>query len=213
MQADVEHAGREQAGIVDAHGVHPAIAELDVAVPIGLELFGGAQRISGDAPADILVADLLRHQRAAAALHALRRRELTQDVVLHEGQNVLHVLVLVVMGVDVDDDHVVEFALMGLLTGVGKESCGVQLVNRHAAAAIGRKFHRVSPETSLPTLQICCCDPADQRPVQLCHMPSSKTARLAAFSKPLAATMTSVEVTWLRAASGGKLPLASTCAE
>jgi hypothetical protein len=50
------------------------------------------------------------------------------------------------MGIDVDDDHVVEFTLMGLLTGVGKESRGVQLVNRHAAAAIGRKFHGVSPE-------------------------------------------------------------------
>jgi len=50
------------------------------------------------------------------------------------------------MGVDVDDDHVVEFTLMGLLTGVGEESRGVQLVNRHTAAAIGRKFHGVSPE-------------------------------------------------------------------
>ena len=34
---------------------------LRLAVPIGLELFGCAQRISGDAPADILVTDLLRH--------------------------------------------------------------------------------------------------------------------------------------------------------
>src|SRR5262249_18164071 len=67
--------------------------------------------------------------------------------------------------------------------------------------------------TSLPTLQIWSCAPAGQRPVQLCHMPSSKTARLAAFSKPLSVIITSVEVTWLRAASGGKLPPASTCAE
>jgi hypothetical protein len=31
MHADIEHAGREQAGIVDAHRVHPAMAELHVA--------------------------------------------------------------------------------------------------------------------------------------------------------------------------------------
>ena len=31
MQADIEHAGREQAGIIDAHRVHPAMAELHVA--------------------------------------------------------------------------------------------------------------------------------------------------------------------------------------
>jgi len=50
------------------------------------------------------------------------------------------------MRIDVDDDHIVQFALMGLLTGVGEESRCVQLVNRHAAAAIRHKFHAVSPE-------------------------------------------------------------------
>src|SRR5579871_3615853 len=50
-------------------------------------------------------------------------------------------------------------------------------------------------------------------PVQLCHMPSSKSARLADFNRPLAVTITSVDVTKLRAASGGKLPPASTRAE
>jgi hypothetical protein len=33
---------------------------------------------------------------------------------------------------------------------------------------------------------------ATYRPVQLCHMPSSNTARSAAFNNPLAVTMTSV---------------------
>jgi hypothetical protein len=38
MQPDAEHAGGEQAGIIDAHGVHPAVAERNVAVPAGLGL-------------------------------------------------------------------------------------------------------------------------------------------------------------------------------
>src|SRR5215467_2810728 len=123
------------------------------------------------------------------------------------------VLVFVVMSVDIDDDHIVEFALMSLLTGVGEESRGVQLIDRHAAAAIRRQFHGISPERVSRLFNLVLAFRTGQRPVQLCHMPSSKTARLAAFSKPLAVIITSVEVTGLRAASGGKFPLASTCAE
>src|SRR5262249_13296569 len=41
-----------------------------------------------------------------------------------------------------------------------------------------------------------------QRPVQLCHMPSSNTARFAALSRPLAVIMTSVAVAPPRCASG-----------
>ena len=47
-------------------------------------------------------------------------RELAQDVVLHEGQNSSIVLVLVVMGIDIDDQHVVEIALMRLLARMRK---------------------------------------------------------------------------------------------
>ena len=39
MQADVEHAGGEQAGIIDAHRVHPALAELRVALAALLSVF------------------------------------------------------------------------------------------------------------------------------------------------------------------------------
>ena len=72
MQADVEHAGREQAGIVDAHRVHPAIAELDVAQRRRRRrsFSDDAQRIAGDAAAHVLVADLARHDAAAAAFGA-----------------------------------------------------------------------------------------------------------------------------------------------
>jgi len=40
MQPDGEHQGREQAGIVDAQRVHPAMAELDVAQLARGGLFG-----------------------------------------------------------------------------------------------------------------------------------------------------------------------------
>jgi hypothetical protein len=50
------------------------------------------------------------------------------------------------MGIHIDDQHVVELAPVGLLTGVGKQSRGVQFVNGDATAAIGDKFHWRSPE-------------------------------------------------------------------
>jgi hypothetical protein len=49
------------------------------------------------------------------------------------------------MGVHIDDDHVVEFAPVSLLAGVGQQPRGVQFVNGDAAAAIGVKFHDVLP--------------------------------------------------------------------
>ena len=42
MQPDIEHAGGEQAGIIDAHGLHPALAELHVADLAVLGLFTSA---------------------------------------------------------------------------------------------------------------------------------------------------------------------------
>jgi hypothetical protein len=110
------------------------------------------------------------------------------------------------MRVDVRDQHVVEFALMRLLAGMGQKPGGVELLHRDAPAAIGHEFHGVLSKSRVSRT-------GDQRPVQLCHIPSSKTARLAAFSNPLAVTMTSVEVTRLRLASGAKLPPASIWAE
>ena len=53
-------------------------------------------------------------------------------------------LVLVVMRVDVDDQHVVELALHRLLAGVGQQPGGVQLLDRYASAAISNEIHGVS---------------------------------------------------------------------
>ena len=72
-----------------------------------------------------------------------RHRELLEDVVLHERQDVVEVLVLVVMRVDVDDQHVVELALHRLLAGVSQQPAGVQFIDRDASAAISNKVHGV----------------------------------------------------------------------
>ncbi len=50
-------------------------------------------------------------------------------------------LVLVVMRVDVDDQHVVELALHRLLPCMGEQSCGVEFVDGDAAAAVSDEVH------------------------------------------------------------------------
>ena len=52
-------------------------------------------------------------------------------------------LVLVVVRVDVDDQHVVELALHRLLAGVSQQPAGVQLLDCYAPAAICNKVHGV----------------------------------------------------------------------
>ena len=120
MQAEEQHRRREQAGIVDAHGVHPFQRHADVAVMRCAELVVPAdvvpaQLVAGDAPADVLVADLAaEHGGAAAALRRFDR--LAAD---HRTFDVFeHVLVgfaLVVMRVDVDDQEILIVALARLL--------------------------------------------------------------------------------------------------
>src|SRR5262249_24599443 len=131
--------------VIDAHRVHPAVAELHVAQnAAGLGLLGGAHRIARHAAAHVLVADL-RGRDAGAVLRPARDDELLEDLVLHVGQELAVVPVLVMVGVDVDDHHVVEFALHRLLAGVAQELRRVELVNRYAPAAIYNEVHVVSP--------------------------------------------------------------------
>src|SRR5215469_13194185 len=95
------------------------------------------------------------------------------------------------MRVHIDDEDVVEIALHRLLAGMRQEARGVELVDRYASAAFCEQVH------GFVSCQILLL----QRPVQLCHMPSSNTARLAARKRPLAVIMTSVGVTLVRCAS------------
>jgi hypothetical protein len=46
-----------------------------------------------------------------------------------------------VMRVDVDDQNVVELALVRLLAGVGEKPGGVELIDRYAPATIRNEVH------------------------------------------------------------------------
>jgi hypothetical protein len=47
--------------------------------------------------------------------------------------------------IDVDDEHVIELALLRLLAGVGEQPGGIELFDRHAATAVGDEVHGASP--------------------------------------------------------------------
>jgi hypothetical protein len=81
-----------------------------------------------------------------AALGAARDRELAQNVVLHERKEFVQAFVLVMVRIDVDDQDVIELALLRLLAGVGKEPRGVELFDRDASAAVGDEVHGASPD-------------------------------------------------------------------
>jgi len=102
----------------------------------------------------------------------------------------------------------VELALHRLLAGVRQQTAGVEFLNCYAPAAICNKVHDVfSCSPILFRLKRCA-----QRPVQLCHIPSSNTARLAARNSPLAVTMTPVGLTICPSAIGVYLAPFSTWA-
>ena len=85
-------------------------------------------RVAGDAAAHVLKAGLARHD-GVPALGAARQCQLPEDVILHEGQDLAEGLVLVVVRIDVDDEDVVEVALLRLLRGMGEQAGRVQLVD------------------------------------------------------------------------------------
>src|SRR5262249_16884921 len=95
------------------------------------------------------------------------------------------------------------------LAGVGEQAAGVQLLDWDASTAVSNQVHDVSPgipKSFLGTERA-------QRPVQLCHIPSSNTARLAARNKPLAVNMTPVGLTTCPSGIGVNFAPFSTCAE
>src|SRR5262249_46596791 len=140
MHADRKQHGREQARIVDAHRVHPAMAELDGADLSGPSLLRRTHGIAGDATAHVLEADLTWHQ-GLPPLGAAREDELPEHLVLDQRQKVVVALVLVMMPVHVDNQKVVEIALHGLLAGVREQPAGIELFERDGAAAIGKEVH------------------------------------------------------------------------
>jgi hypothetical protein len=71
----------------------------------------------------------------------------------------------------------------------------VQFIDRYAPATIRNEIHDFSPQSLYRRAP-------PYRPVQLCHIPSSNTARLAARNIPLAVTMTPVGLTICPSAMG-----------
>ena len=108
------------------------MAELDVALRAGdaVGLLRTAHRIARDAATHVLIADLRRRDARTVALAAGREAQLAQHVVFHEWQEFVVALVLVMVSVDVDDDHVVEIALMSLLARMRQQPAGIEFFDR-----------------------------------------------------------------------------------
>ena len=142
MQAELQHRRGEQHGDIDAHGVHPAPRQRDVAMHAGFRLLDAAQRIADRAAAHVLIADAARHHADALGVAGVRHLgELLHHRVGHVFQDLVERLELVVMRVDVDDRELIVFALLRLARGVRQRLAGVELVDLHAAVFAERKFH------------------------------------------------------------------------
>jgi hypothetical protein len=81
---------------------------------------------------------------AATALAAAGNGELAQNVVLHERKKLVDALVLVMVRIDIDDQDIIELALLRLFPGMSEQAAGIQLFDGNAAAAIGNQVHGVS---------------------------------------------------------------------
>ncbi len=137
---EIEHGGREHAGDVDAHGVHEAPHQRDVAVRGRRHLLDAAAGIAGDAAADLLVGAVGR--RDAAARHALVLGLVAQHRIVHVLQDLVERLGLIVVAVDVDDAEVLVTALHRLLRGMREQRRGVELGGGEVAEIAGVNVHR-----------------------------------------------------------------------
>src|ERR1700756_264623 len=136
MHADREHAGREQAGIIDTHRVHPSLCELHIAGTALLGLLGGPQWVAGHAATGVLVSERDRIDDTAPELRGLRLRQLTQGVVLHEWNDLLETLRFVVVRIDIDDEYVLELAFHGLLAGMRQQPTGIEPLDANPPSAV-----------------------------------------------------------------------------
>ena len=126
------------------------MAELHVADLAVLGLLAAAHRIACHPAAHVLVAGRHRHNARPLLGAAADHGELAQHVIFHERQELVVVLVFVMVRIDVDDQDVVELALMRLLARVREQPGGVELFDGYAAPAVGYQVHVVAPGISLP---------------------------------------------------------------
>jgi hypothetical protein len=172
MQAEEQHRGREQAGIVDAHRIHPCLGHGDVAMGVGRRLFQLPQVVAGNAAANVLVSDLAVHHRGAAAALGRFHRGAPDHWAVDVGKHLLIGFVLVVVRVDVDDEEVgviVPARLLGRVLEIFRRRILVEarrsdLVARHIH---GGSFHATtkmsSPRRTTSYLRRCAGRPARSR--------------------------------------------------
>jgi hypothetical protein len=58
------------------------------------------------------------------------------------------------MGIDVDDQNIVEITLMRLFARVRQQAAGIEFLDRHAATAISDEIHGVSPDVRYYLTQV-----------------------------------------------------------
>jgi hypothetical protein len=108
----------------------------------GLGLFDAAERIAGDAPAHVLIADAAGHDVDALGIAGIGAlRELAHHGIGHVVEDLVERLELVVVGVDVDDGEILVAAIFRLAGGVREHFSGVEFLDLHATVVAERKFH------------------------------------------------------------------------
>ena len=142
MQAEKQHRGREQAGVIDAERIHPLDGHGDVAVPAVLRHFlQPAQIGAGDAATEILIADrCVDHGGPAGALSGIHH-VVADHRALDVLENFLVGFVLVVVGVDVDDQKILVIARPRLLRRVLKVLRGRVIVEVKLADFVRSRVH------------------------------------------------------------------------
>ena len=154
----IEHRGWKHAGDIDAHGVHPAPHQGDIAVRSRRDLLDPAAGIAGDAPADFLVRAVGR--RDAATRRALIFGFVANDRILHVLQDLVECLGLVVVAVDVDDAEILVAALDRLVRRMRQQRGGIELGGGEVAEVIGVDVHRAI----LSLFLLSCAGSAGGRP-------------------------------------------------
>src|SRR3954447_21592374 len=150
MQAEEEHRRGEQAGIVDAHRIHPLLGDVDVAMVLALGLVLLAQIVPGDAARKPLIADLaVEEGRSSAAAEGFHRLAL-DNWAFEIAVDLLVGLVLVMVRVDVDDQKVLIVALMRLLARVFERFRFGELVEIEVANLVANHVHQSTSCVSAP---------------------------------------------------------------
>jgi hypothetical protein len=169
---EIEHRGREHAGDIDAHGVHPSPHQGDVTMGGGRHLLDPAAGIACDASAQLLIGAVGRGDTAAR--RALVLGLVAQHRILHVLQDLVEGLGLVVMAVDVDDAEILVAPLHGLLGGVRQQRRRVEFGGGEVAKVGGVDVHRTIP-FGKRYVWLNCADSAAGRPAT---WPARRRARI-----------------------------------